>query len=136
MAEQAARQGFKIEKPVALNHLIEDSATTITSCAPTARFPDDKTSDRLFRRRHRRLSRRRLPTNTGHSGLTITNWLRALHMIQDPVDYLVYRIFVCVIGLVIVDAVRHRRLHLVEEARARKLHVKRRKIAHLDGVRT
>ena len=41
-------------------------------------------------------------TSAPHMGETITNWLEALHMIRDPVDYLAYRIFVAVIGLVIV----------------------------------
>ncbi len=35
-------------------------------------------------------------------GETITNWLVALHMIRDPVNYFAYRLFVAVIGLVIV----------------------------------
>jgi uncharacterized iron-regulated membrane protein len=38
---------------------------------------------------------------TGRAGNTVTNWLRALHMITDPMDHLVYRIFVVVVGLVI-----------------------------------
>ena len=41
-------------------------------------------------------------TSAPHMGETITNWLEALHMIRDPVDYLAYRIFVAAIGLVIV----------------------------------
>ena len=41
-------------------------------------------------------------TNTGHAGNTVSNWLRALHMITGPVDWLAYRIFVVVIGIVIV----------------------------------
>jgi uncharacterized iron-regulated membrane protein len=42
-----------------------------------------------------------MKTSTGHSGETLTNWLRALHMARDPMDYLPYRVFVCVLGLVV-----------------------------------
>jgi len=61
------------------------------------------------------------------------NWLRALHMIQDPVDYLVYRIFVCVIGVVIVMLSVTGVYIWWKKRRARISNVKRRRIAHLDG---
>ena len=33
--------------------------------------------------------------------MTVENWLLALHMVNDPVDYLPYRIFVVFVGLII-----------------------------------
>ena len=100
MAEQATRQGFRIEKPLALNHLID--TRQYNYIVQTDRFfPADRTETVFFDADTAEL-RPSLPTNSGHLGITITNWLRALHMIQDPVDYLVYRVFVVVIGLSVV----------------------------------
>jgi uncharacterized iron-regulated membrane protein len=131
VAEQAARQGFKIEKPVGLNHLIEQRQYNYI-VATDRRFPDDKTFT-VFFDADTGAFHATMPTSTGHSGLTIMNWLRALHMIQDPVDYLVYRIFVCVIGVVIVMLSVTGVYIWWKKRRARISNVKRRRIAHLDG---
>jgi uncharacterized iron-regulated membrane protein len=76
-----------------------------------------------------------LPVNTGHSGLTITNWLRALHMIQDPVDYFVYRVFVCVIGLVIAMLSFTGVYIWWKKRRARQLHRQARNSAMTRNIR-
>jgi len=39
--------------------------------------------------------------NEPDAGAAVTSWLRALHLVGDPVDNLVYRWLVCVVGLVI-----------------------------------
>jgi uncharacterized iron-regulated membrane protein len=75
-----------------------------------------------------------MPINTGHSGLTITNWLRALHLIQDPVDYLVYRIFVCSIGLVVAMLSVTGVYIWWKKRRARKLHCERRNALSVRDV--
>jgi uncharacterized iron-regulated membrane protein len=99
-AEIAAREGFKILRPISLQYI--GYADRYNYAALTDRaFPADQRLT-VF-----------LDSNTGefagvfqtsapHMGETITNWLEALHMIRDPVDYLAYRIFVAAIGLVIV----------------------------------
>ncbi len=99
MAEQAARQGFKIEKPIALNQFIGQGLYNYVVRTDRS-FPEEKT-ETVFFDADTGAFHALMPINTGHFGLTISNWLRALHMIQDPVDYLVYRVFVCAIGLVI-----------------------------------
>jgi hypothetical protein len=97
MAEQASKHGFKIEKPLALNHLI-DSRLYNYIVKTDRTFPADRTETVFFDADTGKF-RSVLPTNSGHTGITITNWLRALHMIQDPIDYLPYRIFVAFVGL-------------------------------------
>jgi uncharacterized iron-regulated membrane protein len=133
MAEQAAKQGFKIEKPISLNHLIESGLYNYTVL--TARsFPRGK-AETVFFNADTGAFHAVLPVNTGHSGLTITNWLRALHMIQDPVDYVVYRVFVCAVGLVIAMLSVSGVYIWWKKRRARLLHRQARKIAMTGGVR-
>jgi len=64
-------------------------------------FPDDKIVTVLFDG-DTGAFRAAMGATSPYTGNTITNWLRALHLIVDPVDYLAYRIFVVVIGLVVV----------------------------------
>ena len=99
MVDRAAQQGFKIEKPIALNHLIGVGLYNYT--VRTDRFFPEEKTETVFFNADTGAFHAVLPINTGHSGLTITNWLRALHMIQDPVDYVIYRIFVCATGLIV-----------------------------------
>ena len=35
-----------------------------------------------------------------HTGNMISNWLYALHLVRDPLDHAVYRLLVCLVGLV------------------------------------
>jgi uncharacterized iron-regulated membrane protein len=100
MADQAHKQGFNIEKPLALNHMI-DSRLYNYIVKTDRTFPADRT-DTVFFDADTGEFVSVLPTMSGHTGITITNWLRALHMIQDPVDYLFYRIFVVFVGLGVV----------------------------------
>ncbi len=100
MAELAQREGFKIEKPFAL-YCNED----IRECGYIVRtdrwFPNDRDAMVNFDAGTGAF-RSTYQTNTGHAGDTVSNWLLALHLVQNPVDYLAYRIFVAVIGIVIV----------------------------------
>ncbi|MGA8170406.1 MAG: PepSY-associated TM helix domain-containing protein [Methylocystis sp.] len=124
MAEQAERQGFKIVRPLALNHFIGERLYNYI--VETDRvFPAEK-AETVFIDADTGALHALMPINTGHSGLTITNWLRALHMIQDPVDYLVYRIFVCAVGLVVAMLSVTGVYIWWKKRRARKLHRQRR----------
>jgi len=42
---------------------------------------------------------RALPGFEFHLGNSVSDWLRALHMATDPLDYLPWRIFVCAFGV-------------------------------------
>ena len=98
-ADSAAAGGFRILQSKGLTSL--NYARTYNYIVETDRsFPADKELV-VFFDGDDGASRGVMPTSTGHSGETITNWLRALHMARNPVDYLPYRIFVCVLGLVI-----------------------------------
>ncbi len=99
MEEQAATQGFKIEKPVGLAHL-SPNAVYSYEVRTDRTFPSDK-DVAIFFDADTGAFYREFGTRDAHLGNTVTNWLRALHMISDPVDYLPYRIFVCALGLVI-----------------------------------
>ncbi len=133
MAEQAAKRGFKIEKPVSLNHLIGQGLYNYTVRTDRS-FPEEKT-ETVFFNADTGAFHAVLPVNTGHSGLTITNWLRALHMITDPVDYLPYRIFVVVIGLVIVMLSATGVYIWWKKRRARRRHHEPHKIAILGRAK-
>jgi uncharacterized iron-regulated membrane protein len=100
MAELARREGFKIEKPVALNRF-EDARLYNYTVRTDRRFPNDRNATVIFDA-DTGAFHANVQTNTGHAGNTVSNWLRALHMITGPADYLAYRIFVVVIGIVIV----------------------------------
>jgi uncharacterized iron-regulated membrane protein len=100
MAEQANKHQFKVEKPLALNHLI-DSRLYNYIVKTDRTFPADRTETVFFDADTGEFVSA-FPTMSGHTGITITNWLRALHMIQDPVDYFLYRIFVVFVGLGVV----------------------------------
>ena len=98
-AEQAAAGGFGLLQPKGLtslgymrsyNYSVETDRSFPADKELTVFFDGDDGSFRTV-----------LGTSTGHFGETLTNWLRGLHMAREPVDYLAYRIFVCVIGLVV-----------------------------------
>jgi len=133
MAKQATKEGFKIEKPVSLNHLISSRLYNYTVRTDRS-FPDEKL-ETVFFSADTGAFHAVLHVNTGHSGLTITNWLRALHMIQDPVDYVVYRAFVCAIGLIIAMLSVTGVYIWWKKRRARQLHRQARKIVMTEGVR-
>ncbi len=100
MAELAQREGFKIEKPVGLNPFENDRLYNYI--VRTDRwFPSDRNAV-VFFDADTGAFHATLQTNTEHSGNTVSNWLRALHVITGPADWLAYRIFVVVMGIVIV----------------------------------
>ncbi len=99
-AEIAAREGFKILRAISLQYI--GYAGRYNYAVLTDRpFPQDQRLTVFFDSNTGEFASL-FQTSEPHLGETISNWLRALHMIRDPVDYLAYRIFVTVIGLVIV----------------------------------
>ena len=99
MEEQAAQRGFKIEKPFGLAYLY-DFGVYSYDARTNRKFPEYNIVNITFDGDTGALHNVNWPTGE-HSGNTVSSWLRSLHMIQDPVDLLAYRIFVCVLGLVI-----------------------------------
>jgi uncharacterized iron-regulated membrane protein len=100
VAEQASSRGFAILGSLGLTRF--DDSRLYDYYVQTDRvFPDDKIVTVLFDG-DTGAFRAAMGTTSPYTGNTITNWLRALHLIADPVDYLAYRIFVVVIGLVVV----------------------------------
>ena len=95
--EQAASEGFKIVKPTSLN-FFQYSGRYNYSAQTDRMFPHDR-QETVFFDANSGAPVGTLGTRTDHFGNTISNWLRALHMITDPVDYLVYRVIVFVVGL-------------------------------------
>jgi len=99
MQEQGALHGFKAGEPQSLVYLGETRQYWYR--AHTDRFfPDDKLASITFDADNGAF-RSSGGTNSGGAYMTVTNWLMALHMVTDPVDYLAYRIFVAVVGFVI-----------------------------------
>ena len=99
VAEQAAAGGFHSLEPRGLTSLAY--ARTYNYIVATDRpFPADKELVVFFNGDDGSFLDV-MKTSTGHSGETLTNWLRALHMARDPMDYLPYHIFVCFLGLVV-----------------------------------
>jgi uncharacterized iron-regulated membrane protein len=101
MAQQAARQGFNIVRPLQLNRF-EDSRLYNYVVLTDHGFPDDQTAT-VFFDADTGAFYATLTIGEAHVGNTIANWLRALHMITDPVDYLPYRVAVVVVGLVLAS---------------------------------
>ncbi|MGD9658116.1 MAG: PepSY-associated TM helix domain-containing protein, partial [Methylocystis sp.] len=98
MAEQARQHGFAIERPLALYHLRDKELYEYR--VRSSRDIGDKAGSTsiLFDSRSGELKTLSLPT--GHrSGTTLTTWLVELHMAN--LFGLPYRIFVCLLGLVI-----------------------------------
>ena len=100
MAELALRKGFKIEKALWLDR--DEGVRQYIYRVRTDRwFPNDRDVIMYFDAdtgAFKSLEQ----TKTGHSGDTLTNWLAALHLVGNPVDWLAYRIFVVIVGIVIV----------------------------------
>lgn len=99
MAQRARDQGFHVVAPVDLVHLIDNGMynysvrTDRPFPAPAIEtvFFDADTGDPLPM----------IESVDRHTGNRVTNWLRALHMVIDPLDGLAYRIVVCAFGLVL-----------------------------------
>ena len=96
MAEQAKKNGFSVERPIMFYHMggsygyVVKSSRDIRDRLGLTMINFDADTGELIS----------FEAPTGeHSGNTVTNWLRALHMAD--VFGLPYRIFVCVLGLII-----------------------------------
>ncbi len=99
MAEEAAREGFKIARPMQLNRF-EESRLYNYVVLTDRPFPQDQTAT-VFLDADTGAFHARMSVATGHAGNTVTNWLRGLHMARDPMDYFVYRVFIVVVGLAV-----------------------------------
>jgi uncharacterized iron-regulated membrane protein len=97
--EIAAREGFRILRPISMQYIPYAGRYNLSVLTDRG-FPQDRRLTVFFDSNSGELGGLAQSLDS-QKGLTITNWLRALHMIRDPVDYLPYRIFVCVIGLVV-----------------------------------
>ena len=101
MAEQARQHDFIVENPVKLQ--LDRETGTYTWQVHTDREIDSRsrrtTTQVIFDANNGEFKLLLLPTGQ-YTGNTITNWLYALHMAN--VFGLPYRIFVCVLGLMIV----------------------------------
>lgn len=98
MAQQARDHGFKIVAPVSLvkfaeNGLYNYEVDTDRSFPDAVRevvfFDGDTGEPRI------------MPGFERHTGNVISDWLRALHMATDPIDYAPYHAFVCLFGIVL-----------------------------------
>ena len=99
MAEQSQLHGFSIEKPVGLR-LDRARHLYIYTVRSSRDIQDRRGRTRLvFDANNGELKQLQLPTGQ-HSGVTVTMWLNALH--DANVFGLPYRIFVSVLGLLIV----------------------------------
>ena len=97
IADQAGSEGFKVLKPVSLNFFSYSGRYNYT--VQTDRlFPHDRQATVFFDADTGALAGT-IGTYDPHFGNTVSNGLRALHMITDPVDYLTYRVIVFVVGL-------------------------------------
>jgi uncharacterized iron-regulated membrane protein len=100
MAEEAGAKGFKVVRPVSLNYFTGSGLYNYIA-ETDRRFPNDQRVTIFFDAQTGALHGI-MSSRDEHLGGTITNWLRALHMVQDPVAYLPYRILVAATGLVTV----------------------------------
>jgi uncharacterized iron-regulated membrane protein len=101
MAQEAAREGFKIVRPVALNRFEESRLYNYTALTDRP-FPRQQTAT-VFFDADTGAMREAVDeaSGGGHWGDALTFWLRGLHMARDPLDYFVYRVFIVVAGLVV-----------------------------------
>ncbi|HMK91057.1 MAG TPA: PepSY-associated TM helix domain-containing protein [Methylocystis sp.] len=99
MAEESARQGFKILRPFSLNRFEESRLYNYTVLTDRS-FPQDQEWT-VFFDADTGAFHARMHANQGPADDLLSNWLRGLHMIRDPVDYFAYRVFVVVVGLAV-----------------------------------
>jgi len=103
MAAEAAREGFKILRPAMLNRV-----------GLSRLYSYDVVIDRPFPQRRSWQVFFDADTGALHAagdpirlfglerwGDTFSDWIRQLHLIQDPIDYFSYRIFVAIAGVVV-----------------------------------
>ena len=131
VAEQAAAGGFHSLEPKGPDIPCLRAHAIITSSQTDRPFPADKELVVFFDGDDGSFLDV-MKTSTGHSGETLTNWLRALHMARDPMDYLPYRIFVCILGLVVAMLSITGVYIWWKKRRARQFHARReeKRVAH------
>jgi uncharacterized iron-regulated membrane protein len=98
MAQRAQERGFRILAPAALVNFPENGVYNY-EVVTDRRFPEPVRETIFF------------DGDTGaelhlagfefHWGNAVSDWLRALHMASDPIDYLLYRVLVCLFGLIL-----------------------------------
>ncbi|MGO9773532.1 MAG: PepSY-associated TM helix domain-containing protein [Roseiarcus sp.] len=99
LAEQGALHGFKPGEAQQLNY--ESGSRRYWYRAQSDRFfPEDK-SAAIYFDADSGAYQSSWGTYSNGKFQTVENWFLALHMVNDPVDYLPYRIFVVFVGLVI-----------------------------------
>jgi uncharacterized iron-regulated membrane protein len=101
MTEEAAREGFKIARPVSLNRFEEARLYNYTVLTDRP-FPRQQTATVFFDADTGAFrATDEADFGGGHFGDALTFWLRGLHMARDPLDYFAYRVFIVVMGLVV-----------------------------------
>ena len=99
LADIARREGFRIERPTTLAYLAENGIYSY-EVRTSRRFPQFENLGIYFDGDTGQLVRVLRP-NGEHAGNTLTNWLRGLHLIGDPVDYAPYRWAVFMLGWIV-----------------------------------
>ena len=100
MADHARTNGFQVVRPVGLNYF-RGSGLYNYIVETDRSFPNDKQVT-IFFDANTGESYRVMSTRSEHFGVTVSNWLFALHQVKDPVDYMPYRVLVAITGLVVV----------------------------------
>jgi uncharacterized iron-regulated membrane protein len=98
MAQEAARQGFRILEPTDLVHFADNGLYNY-SVRTDRPFPAHVEETVFFDGDSG--ARVTLPGIERLAGDVVSDWLRALHMARDPLDYVAYRTVVCLAGLVL-----------------------------------
>ena len=99
LADLARHEGFRIERPTTLAYFAENGIYSY-EVRTSRRFPQFENLDIYFNGDTGQLFRVMRPSGE-HAGNTLTNWLRGLHLITDPVDYVVYRWVVFALGWIV-----------------------------------
>jgi len=100
LVEDIARaEGFHVQRPISMQYIGAVGRYNYSVLTDRA-FPQDQRLTVFFDSNSGVLAGR-FQTSATLPGDTISGWLSALHQIRDPVDYLVYRIFVCILGVVV-----------------------------------
>jgi uncharacterized iron-regulated membrane protein len=99
LQEAGIREGFSVEEGVSLNHFAYATRYNYTA-RTNRRFPNDR-DEVVFIDSNTGEFVGRISTSDGSWGNAVGNWLRALHMARDPLDYNWYRLLLTVAGIVL-----------------------------------
>jgi uncharacterized iron-regulated membrane protein len=100
MGEKAAREGFKALGPQSLNRFEEPRLYNYSALTDRA-FPQERTVTVFFDADTGGLRENETEGAPAHWGDALTFWLRALHMARDPIDHVLYRVLIVVVGLAV-----------------------------------